>query len=235
MWTNGLRLISEDGITLGELRGSAGCRCNVGGLERWGWIAVGDGAGRRRDGYGTGKGLTADTVLRTTRAGSYARRLFAHVIGTIEDRWRRRFGEGAIEHVRSQVIGIGDGMPWSPPEVHPSDGFFTHVQTGPRPDGERPLVAMLGQALTAVTVEWERDAAVSLPLIANVLRVIGDDAVPTRDLPARTGLSKEAVAMATGYLQRTGLAAPGPERSISLTAKGNQVPQRLPRPRRPSR
>jgi hypothetical protein len=52
MWTNGLRFIDEDGITVGELRARARAACNIGGLERWGWISVGDTGGRRRDGYG---------------------------------------------------------------------------------------------------------------------------------------------------------------------------------------
>ena len=41
-----------------------------------------------------------------------------------------------------------------------------------------------------------------------------------RDLPARSGVSKEAVAMATGYLERNGLAESGPQRSVMLTAAG---------------
>ena len=42
MWTNGLRFIAEDGITVDELQARAHAACNIGGLERWGWISVGD-------------------------------------------------------------------------------------------------------------------------------------------------------------------------------------------------
>ena len=49
LWTNGLRFISEDGIRIDELRSRARARCNIGGLERWGWISVGDGGETRRD------------------------------------------------------------------------------------------------------------------------------------------------------------------------------------------
>jgi hypothetical protein len=223
MWTNGLRLITDSGISLGELRTRAGCGCNIGGLERWGWIAVGEDTGGRRDGYGTGKGLTADAMLRPTRAGAHARRVFASVVDTIEARWCERFGERAIDAVRKQLSLAGVGMPWSPPEVNPSDGFFTHVVGAGTTGAERPLVALLGQALTAWTVEWECAAAVSLPLAANVLRVIGAEDVPARLLPARTGLSKEAIAMAVGYLRRRGLATIGPGRSVRLTANGTDA------------
>jgi len=50
-WANGLRFIDESGITVNELRARARASCNIGGLERWGWISV-DGASRkRRDGF----------------------------------------------------------------------------------------------------------------------------------------------------------------------------------------
>ena len=42
MWTNGLRLIDEDGVTVDDLRARARAACNIGGLERWGWISIGD-------------------------------------------------------------------------------------------------------------------------------------------------------------------------------------------------
>jgi hypothetical protein len=47
MWANGLRCIGEDGITVDELRAQARAACNIGGLERWGWITVGDPADQR--------------------------------------------------------------------------------------------------------------------------------------------------------------------------------------------
>jgi hypothetical protein len=61
---------------------------------------------------------------------------------------------------------------------------------------------------------------VSLPLGANVLRVLDADRVARRDLTARAGISKEAVAMAVGYLQRTGLAEAAPGGAIRLTRAG---------------
>jgi hypothetical protein len=111
-------------------------------------------------------------------------------------------------------------MPWSPPEVHPSDGFRTHVIESDSEGAEVPFVALLGQVLTAFTLEEEQSAEVSLPLGANVLRVIDADVVRTQDLPALSGVSKEAIAMATGYLQRNDLASTEPERRIHLTPDG---------------
>lgn len=76
MWTNALRFIAEDGITVDALCREARAACNIGGLERWGWISVGDERGKRRDGFGTQRGVKGDTVLRPTRGGMYACRLW---------------------------------------------------------------------------------------------------------------------------------------------------------------
>ncbi len=223
MWTNGLRLIGEEGITVGELGRKARAACNIGGLERWGWIAVGEDTGPRRDGYGSRKGVKADTVLRPTRAGAYARKLWPRVVGVVENRWRERFGAGVIDALRARLTAFAPAMPWSPPEVHPSNGFFTHVIAGDTADGQRPLVALLGQALTALTLDHERSATASLPLAANLLRAIGASTVLVRDLPARTGLSKEGIAMAVAYLHRRTLAVSEPGRAIRLTSQGTDA------------
>ena len=88
MWANGLRLIDEDGVAVDELRRRARATCNIGGLERWGWIAVGDVTGKRRIGYGSYRGVKGDTVLRPTPAGSHARRLWPRVVSGVEEQWR---------------------------------------------------------------------------------------------------------------------------------------------------
>ncbi|MGI8867822.1 MAG: hypothetical protein ACR2F6_02950 [Mycobacteriales bacterium] len=220
LWTNGLRYVDEGGITVDELHARAHAACNIGGLERWGWLSVGEPGAERRDGYGSHRGLTGDTVLRPTRAGSYARRAWPRIVGEVEARWRTRFGDEVIAALRGALPAPATPMPWSPPEVAPADGFRSHVIDGPAGDGERPLAALLGRVLTGLTVEDERDAEVSLPLGANVLRVIGSDVLRLRDLPARSGISKQAIAMATNYLQRKGLATAVAERCISLTPAG---------------
>jgi hypothetical protein len=221
MWANGLRLISDNGIAVDELRRLAGAACNLGGLERWGWISVGGASEKRRVGYGSHRGIKGDTVLRPTRAGAYARQAWPRIIDRVEERWRGRFGADVIVAVRQALTEVAVAMPWSPPEVHPSDGFRTHVETGSSVSGDEvPFVALLGQVLTAFTLDDEQGAEVSLPLSADVLRVIAADDVRIRDLPALSGLSREAIAMATGYLQRNAFAIGEPDRAIRLTPDG---------------
>jgi hypothetical protein len=224
MWTNGLRFIDEDGVTVDEVRARARSSCNLGGLERWGWISIGETGAQRRDGYGSHRGVKGDSVLRPTRAGTYARRAWPRVLTGIEDRWRTRFGGDVIDALRNALLSLATPLAWSPPEVSPANGFHTRTVDGDGAavdgDGDRPLAALLGQVLTALTLAHEQEAEISLPLGANVLRVIGPESVRLRDLPGMTGISKEGLAMATGYLERTGFAQTEPGRIIALTPEG---------------
>ena len=220
MWANGLRFIGEEGVTVDELHALARARCNIGGLERWGWISVGDVGAGRREGYGSHRGVKGATVLRPTRAGSYARRLWPRMIATVEERWQERFGREVIGSLRGASVPLTGAMPWAPPEVHPSDGFYTHVIEGSVAHENPPLVALMGQALTALTLRQEKDAEVSLPIAADFLRVIGSRAVRTRDLPSSAGVSKEAVAMAINFLKARHFAELVPAGSVKLTATG---------------
>jgi hypothetical protein len=221
MWTNGLRCIDEKGTTVTELRSRAGASCNIAGLERWGWIAVGEQGQEKRPGYGSMRGVKGDSVLRPTRSGTYARRRWPRVVEAIEVKWRERFGSRAIDDLRSALRPLAAPMPWSPPEVNPSDGFVTHACAGGGDDGwDLPLVGLLGQALTLLTLESERHSKVSLPLAANFLRVIDSERVPIRDLPALAGVSKEAIAMGVSFLCRKTFAISASDRTVSLTPSG---------------
>jgi hypothetical protein len=222
MWANGLRLIEDDGLTVDELRRRAGAACNLPGLERWGWITLGVGPDRR-DGFGTSRNLKGDTLVRLSRAGAYACRIWPRTVDTVEARWRQRFGDAAIGALGSALRAVDPSMPWSPPEVHPSDGFWTQVMEDRSVEGDPPLAGLLGQALTAFTLAYEREATLSLPLAANMLRVIGADQVRVRDLPLRSGVSKEAVAMAVRFLEQRYVATKLAGPALQLTPAGLRI------------
>ena len=227
-WANGLRLIDDDGIAVADLRSRAGAGCNVPGLERWGWIHIGDGdpGERRRDGFGSSKGVKPETRLRPTRAGTWARRVWPEKVGQVEAAWRARFGAKVVSALDQALRASGLVRPWGLPQVQPADGFRTHVipddgfdpRAAADPD-PAPMVARLAAMLTAVTLEIEAESPVSLPLGANFLRTLEDGPVKTKDLPALAGVSKEAATMGIGFLRRHGLGAES-DRQIALTATG---------------
>jgi DNA-binding MarR family transcriptional regulator len=88
------------------------------------------------------------------------------------------------------------------------------------------LPTLLSRVLLAFTLEFERESEVSLAISANVLRLIGEEGVRVRDLPRLSGVSKEAIAMAAGFLvkRRFVVVEPDPAASrtkvVRLTAKG---------------
>ncbi len=223
MWTNGLRAIDNEGTTVDDVRARTHANCNIGGLERWGWIEVGPERDTRRAGYGSSRGIKADTIVRPTRAGAFARRVWPEVVADVERRWEDRFGAASIAALRTALADAPATMPWSPPEVHAADGFRTHVVDSPPTDHDDvPLVARLGQTLTAMTLDEERTSTVSLPLSAVVLHALDPEPVARRELPARTGISKPAVTMATNWLTQHGFAV-AVDRSVRLTDKGSEA------------
>jgi hypothetical protein len=68
------------------------------------------------------------------------------------------------------------------------------------------LSALLARTLLGFTFIYERDADISLAIAANALRLTPARGVATSELPRKAGVSKEAIAMATGFLERHGYA-----------------------------
>ena len=91
------------------------------------------------------------------------------------------------------------------------------------------LSALLAKVLLAFATEYERESDQSLAISANVLRVLDEKGAPVRDLPLLTGVSKEAISMALGVLEKRGLAAVETEQAgsrtkvVRLTARGRRA------------
>ena len=144
----------------------------------------------------------------------------------IEQRWRERFGDAAIDELRQALSRVADpALPLYLPVLGYADGMRAdHVRAAPGAVAE-DIAAMLSQALLSFTLEYEEESALSLALSADVVRVLCADGVPIRDLPTRSGVSKEAITAAVGFLQRNGYAAVEPDpagrsKLVRLTAKG---------------
>jgi hypothetical protein len=234
MWSNLLRFVTG-GTTVGEFASASGlpkpqARSRLGGLERWRYVSVGPAGAAKREGYGSARGTKDDWVVRFTAAGERAAAIWPALPAEIEGRWRERFGGAAIDELVAALRAVEETIELALPEYLPvvssTNGMaleLPNVETRTAADA-LPLVTLLAHALMAYTVAFEDDAALSLPLSANVVRVLDDKPLSVRELPALTGISKEAVEVSLTSLARTAYVviegAPASRRTIRLTSGG---------------
>ncbi len=232
-WSNFLALVPDEGISVAALEDVTGKSLNtVGagktGMERWGYVTV------TPNMTSTGKRpLLAEWLVRPTPAGIRAKTILAPLLDTIESRWRDRFGSGAIDSLRSALGAIVSRTEHKLPRYLPVLGYghtteFRSMPGSPEPPDSLDLSALLSQVLLMFTLDFERDFPLSLAICANPLRVLEEVPVRERDLSGMTGVAKETLAVATGFLEKTGYAVFEPTegatgQSIRLTEKGLEV------------
>ena len=235
MWFNCMKFVGPDGVQLGELERLARTRTNLDGMRRWRYVDITPGPKDRNP-----KRPGPDAVLRATAGGRKAQQVWGPLFGVIDDRWQQRFGAAAIADLRAALSAIADRVDFELPECLPILGYglFSADRRGSKPSFQRrtdrttpdanlPLSTLLSRVLLAFAIDFEYVSPISLAMSQNVLRVLDDDGVPVRDLPTLTGVSKEAVAMSTGYLDKHKLVTieplPRPERGqrVRLTHRGH--------------
>ena len=238
MWANFMRFV-RDGITVAELPDATGIPrartlSTLGGMERWGYVTVGTSSEARRDGFGSGRGLRPDWVVRPTAAGRAAAAIWRPLADEIEERWAERFGAAAVGELRLSLEPITGRPAIALPEYIPIVGgaswtLADAVSGGTYGDASQaPLSTLLSRALLAYTLEFEHEAELALPLTANVVRVLDESGKNVRDVALRGGISKEAVAMATTFLTKHGYVT-AEEKAIRLTAIGTEAQMRAER------
>ncbi|HVU35971.1 MAG TPA: hypothetical protein VHE61_21195 [Opitutaceae bacterium] len=203
-WSNLLRFVAAAGsIPLGELSAQAlaaekRIRQELGWLERWGFVALETGCPAPREGWGSGRGLRTGTVVRLTARGETAARIWPPLFSLIEDRWRRRFGTRRMASFRAALCRVVADLPLELPDALPlpAGGESHDLESYPLATSVRPeqlsLAALLSRILLAFAIEYDRTAQVPIALAANVLRILGPEPVPVREIAARSGLSPEA-------------------------------------------
>jgi DNA-binding MarR family transcriptional regulator len=238
MWSNCMRFVGDDGVTVSDLKRRARTGTNLDGMRRWGYITIEpDTAGSRS------KRPRPDALLRPTQAGRQAQEVWRPLFGIIEERWQERFGEREIDQLRQALWDVAGQLDSELPDCLPILGFGLlsrerNAGNDGYPEGQAeedgsgsqlPLSALLSRVLLAFAVEFERESAVSLAICANVLRLVGRGHVRVRDLPRLAGVSKQAIAMAQGFLEKQGYAVVAPEapgsrvKALTLTPKGRQA------------
>jgi len=203
MYENCLRWLDREGLARVELERRARTGANVDGMRRWRYLRV-----------------EGDT-LRLTRAGERARDLFATLPAEIEQRWNERFGTATITRLRAALEPHADP---TLPDCLPILGYGLRIPP-PTPGEPRPadgLHALVARVLLRRALD---DGSKLSPAIrANVLP---HDGLELREIPRRASISKEAVAMAVGFLEQTGLATlptEGRFRRLRLTERGARIP-----------
>ncbi len=209
MWSNFMRLIPADGVALRAVEAN-GRITNLRGLQRWGYISI----------------EPADQTVRLKPGGRRAQEVWRPLAGEIEQRWRERFGDAAIDELRQALSGVADpALPLFLPVLGYGDGMRAgHVRDAPGAVA-KDLAALLSQALLSFTLEYEEESALSLAMSADVVRVLSAGGVQIRDLPALSGVSREAITAAVGFLQRNGYAVVEPDpasrsKLVRLTEQG---------------
>jgi DNA-binding MarR family transcriptional regulator len=240
MWSNLMQFVTEEGVSVGELQRLARTgSLSLAGMERWGYITVEPGPSAPRS-----KAPRPDWVVRPTRKGLRAQRMWRPLLGVIEERWRGRFGTPEISRLREALSALISQFDVELPEYLPVLGYGLLAEaynSEGRGQGRAtaavdsgvvsslPLTALLSQALLAFTIDFERESEVSMAISANVMRLLGEKGVPVRDLPRLSGVSKEAIAMALSFLEKRRFIVVEPTPNASrgkvarLTHKGQEA------------
>ena len=161
-------------------------------------------------------------MIRATAKGRMAQEVWRPLFGVIEKRWEERFGKDHIDRLRGSLSALVSRLDIELPEYLPVLGYGLSTEVlnhgcPPRPVVET-LPALLSKVLLAFTLDFERESDLSLPMCADVLRVLDEAGVRVRDLPRLAGVSKEAIKTALGFLAKRRLIALGS--LVSLTPKG---------------
>jgi DNA-binding MarR family transcriptional regulator len=230
-----LQHVAPEGDRLEDLRPRARTnRLLLRGLHRWRYVTIQPAAGEplrfppRDDAI---VGLTA----RAEQAGS----IWSQLGPATENTWRERFGAGSVDRLVRALSALAARIPEEPPSylpcVYPTQGGRaerpaadapSHVVRPPRGEG---FAALLSAVLWSFTLDFESEARIGLPIGASTLRVLDRGGVRVRDLPELTGVSKEADAMCTGWLQGHGCVeavrdpAASRGKMLRLTAKGERA------------
>ena len=211
MWSNFMQYVGKEGVTVGELQQLARVpKLSLAGMERWGYVTV------------ETKKARSQSMLRATAKGRMAQEFWRPLFGVIEKRWEERFGQDEIDKLRGSLSALVSRLDVELPEYLPVLGYGLSTEVlkdacPPRPVVET-LPALLSKVLLAFTLDFEQESDLSLPMCANVLRVLDEAGVRPRDLPRLAGVSKEAIKTALGFLAKRRLVEL--TQLVKLTPKG---------------
>jgi len=230
-WANVLEYVGSDGLTVDALREQARTtHLLLEGLRRWRYLRL-----IPAEGKALTKPIPATTLVRTTRHGRLAQDVWRALPAVMDERWRARLGNGAVERLHDALATVFFRLPINPPAylpvVYPTQNGRAEIAPPGPPThivdrGTDDLVTLLAGVLLAFTLDFEAESRLALAITANTLRALSAEATRLRDLPRLTGVSREANAMCSGFLVRRECAVIEPDpaatrgKVIRLTDKG---------------
>ena len=246
MWFNCVRGLSEGGPqTVAKLERRVRMGTNLDGMRRWGYVTI-DGTGRvPRHPGGAGKPRAKPgSVLALTDRGRAADAVWRPLPAAIEAWWGDRFGAATVERLREALVSVAERLEAALPDFLPiSLGYGEHPEPPGRDPAERaqdrelPLVSLLSRVLRRFELDCDYGARVPLAWWSDLIRVLDpSDAVAVGELPGLTGVSKEALNVMTGRLEKAGVVvleprpAPARGKQLRLTPdRGARVRAAVPR------
>jgi hypothetical protein len=212
VWSNLIRFVPGEGILVRDLAKKAlleptQMKFMLPCLERWRFVTLEPGAKPDnkpkkllksglavRDGWGSGRGIGADWVVKLTLTrGAKAKEIWTPLAGTIETRWRSRFGKDEIQRLRDALQSIVGQL-----DVELPHGFIDvryRKRSFPPRSGQEAadpaLATLLSQALLAFAIDFERESPAPLALCASTIRVLGEKPTRESEIARLTGSSPE--------------------------------------------
>jgi DNA-binding MarR family transcriptional regulator len=138
MWFNCLRWLADgDELSVAELERRARMPTNLDGMRRWGYITI-DGVGRVKRG-GTRPKPNRRSVLAITRRGCAAADVWRLLPAEVEERWRDRFGAGALDRLRGALDAVLARADRVLPEFMPIGSVYGVGISDPDPPVPEPV------------------------------------------------------------------------------------------------
>jgi hypothetical protein len=213
VWANVMRFVAEGALSVRDLAARAlapekQIKFELGCLERWGFVvlkphptddrpvptAAHRQSGRElRDGWGSGRGIRADWLVRLTSKGLTASGIWPPLFSAIERRWDMRFGKDEIDRLRHALHDVASQLDVELPLglARGWEGTKEFPYRVTRGGGPPPLPTLLSQLLLTFRLEFDRESLAPMEMCANTLRVLGEQPIRVRDIPRLTGGSPE--------------------------------------------
>ena len=215
-WSNFMRAVPEQGVSIAELERTVRARLPLDGMRRWRYVTIAPDPGDQR-----ARVPRREWRITPTRAGLGAQSVWRGLPEEIEQRWTRRFGASAVAGLREDLEALVRGLrltdlpQWLTGHYGGYAGQeleFSRGTPAAAPDEwPLPFSALLSQVLQGLALEYETDSPAPLSYSANVLRLLGEDGIRVSGLPERSGVAIEPLRVALRILAKRRFIAVGPE------------------------